>query len=135
MALSVHHLGIAVGDLDASIDQYAALFGAAVEHRETLGDQGVEAASLRIGASRIELLRALGPDTPVGKFLANRGPGLHHVAFEVADLGAELDRLRADGVQLIDEAPRLGLFGLQVAFIHPEATGGVLAEFVGDDSN
>ncbi len=71
----------------------------------------------------------------MGRFLANRGPGLHHVAFEVADLGAELDRLRADGVQLIDESPRVGLFGLQVAFIHPEATGGVLAEFVGDDSN
>ena len=135
MALSVHHLGIAVRDLDASIEQYATLFGATVEHRETVGEQGVEAASLRVGPSRVELLRPLGPDTPVGKFLANRGPGLHHVAFEVADLAAELDRLRADGVHLIDESPRLGLFGLQVAFIHPEATGGVLAEFVGDDSN
>jgi methylmalonyl-CoA/ethylmalonyl-CoA epimerase len=135
MALSVHHVGIAVADLDASIEQYGALFGATVEHRETVGEQGVEAASLRVGASRVELLRPLGPDTPVGKFLANRGPGLHHVAFEVADLAAELDRLRADGVQLIDESPRVGLFGLQVAFIHPEATGGVLAEFVGDDSN
>jgi methylmalonyl-CoA epimerase len=135
MALSVHHLGIAVSDLDASIEQYAALFGATLEHRETVGEQGVEAASLRVGGSRVELLRPLSPDTPVGKFLANRGPGLHHVAFEVADLGAELDRLRADGVRLIDESPRVGLFGLQVAFIHPEATGGVLAEFVGDDSN
>jgi methylmalonyl-CoA/ethylmalonyl-CoA epimerase len=135
MALSVHHVGIAVGDLDASIEQYGALFGATVERRETVAEQGVEAASLRVGASRVELLRPLGPDTPVGKFLANRGPGLHHVAFEVADLGAELDRLRADGVHLIDESPRVGLFGLQVAFIHPEATGGVLAEFVGDDSN
>lgn len=135
MALSIHHLGIAVSDLDASIEQYAALFGATLEHRETVGEQGVEAASLRVGGSRVELLRPLSPDTPVGKFLANRGPGLHHVAFEVADLGAELDRLRADGVQLIDESPRVGLFGLQVAFIHPEATGGVLAEFVGDDSN
>jgi methylmalonyl-CoA epimerase len=135
MALSIHHLGIAVSDLDASIEQYAALFGATLEHRETVGEQGVEAASLRVGGSRVELLRPLSPDTPVGKFLANRGPGLHHVAFEVADLGAELARLRADGVQLIDESPRVGLFGLQVAFIHPEATGGVLAEFVGDDSN
>lgn len=135
MALSIHHVGIAVADLDASIEQYAALFGATVEHRETVGEQGVEASSLRVGASRVELLRPLGPDTPVGKFLANRGPGLHHVAFGVADLGAELDRLRADGVQLIDESPRVGLFGLQVAFIHPEATGGVLAEFVGDESN
>ena len=135
MALNVHHVGIAVADLDASIEQYAALFGATVEHRGTVGEQGVEAASLRVGASRVELLHPLEPDTPVGRFLANRGPGLHHVAFEVADVGAELDRLRADGVQLIDESPRVGLFGLQVAFIHPEATGGVLAEFVGDDSN
>ena len=135
MALSMHHVGIAVADLDASIAQYGALFGATVEHRETVAEQGVEAASLRVGASRVELLRPLGPDTPVGRFLANRGPGLHHVAFEVPDLGAELDRLRADGVHLIDESPRVGLFGLQVAFIHPEATGGVLAEFVGDDSN
>ena len=135
MALNVHHLGVAVADLDASIEQYAALFGATVEHRETVAGQGVEAASLRVGPSRVELLRPLGPETPVGKFLAKRGPGLHHVAFEVADLGAELDRLRAEGVQLIDETPRVGLFGLQVAFVHPEATGGVLAEFVCDDTN
>ena len=130
MALNVHHVGIAVIDLDASIESYRSLFGATVEHRETVEDQGVEAASLQVGTSRIELLRPLGPDTPVGKFLAKRGPGLHHVAFEVADLPAELERLRAGGVQLIDETPRLGLFGHQVAFVHPEATGGVLAEFV-----
>lgn len=135
MALSVHHIGIAVVDLDASIEQYGALFGATVEQRETVEEQGVEAASLRVGSSRVELLRPLGPETPVGRFLTKRGPGLHHVAFEVADLAAELDRLRADGVQLIDEAPRDGLYGLQVAFVHPEAAGGVLAEFVGDDSN
>jgi len=135
MALNVHHVGIAVVDLDASVERYVSLFGATVERRETVEDQGVEAASLRVGSSRIELLRPLGPDTPVGKFLAKRGPGLHHVAFEVADLGAELERLRADGVQLIDETPRRGLFGHQVAFVHPEATGGVLAEFVSDDSN
>jgi methylmalonyl-CoA/ethylmalonyl-CoA epimerase len=127
----VHHIGIAVVDLDASIETYASLFGATPEHRETVAEQGVEAASLRVGGSRIELLRSLGPDTPVGRFLAKRGPGLHHVAFEVADLASELVRLRADGVQLIDEEPRPGLFGLQVAFVHPEATGGVLAEFVG----
>jgi methylmalonyl-CoA/ethylmalonyl-CoA epimerase len=127
----VHHIGIAVVDLDASIETYASLFGATPEHRETVAEQGVEAASLRVGDSRIELLRSLGPDTPVGRFLAKRGPGLHHVAFEVADLASELVRLRADGVQLIDEEPRPGLFGLQVAFVHPEATGGVLAEFVG----
>ena len=135
MALSVHHIGIAVVDLDASIEQYGALFGATVEQREAVEEQGVEAASLRVGSSRVELLRPLGPETPVGRFLTKRGPGLHHVAFEVADLAGELDRLRADGVQLIDEAPRDGLYGLQVAFVHPEATGGVLAEFIGDDSN
>ncbi len=135
MALNVHHVGIAVDDLDASIELYAELFGAAVEHRETVDEQGVEAASLHIGASRLELLRPLGPETPVGRFLTGRGPGLHHVAFEVADLAAELARLRASGVRLIDESPRRGLFGLQVAFVHPEATGGVLAEFVSDDSH
>jgi methylmalonyl-CoA epimerase len=128
----IHHLGVAVDDLDAAIDRYVSLFGATVEHRERVDEQGVEAASLRIGASRLELLEPLGPDTPVGKFLAKRGPGMHHVAFEVDDVAAELERLRSQGAQLIDEAPRRGLFGLQVAFVHPEATGGVLAEFVGD---
>jgi methylmalonyl-CoA/ethylmalonyl-CoA epimerase len=92
----------------------------------------VEAASLAVGGGRLELLQPLAEDTPVGRFLAKRGPGLHHVAFAVDDLAAELDRLRAEGAQLIDETPRLGLFGLEVAFVHPEATGGVLAEFVGD---
>ena len=133
MALNVHHLGIAVDDLDAAILVYTDLFGATLEHRERVEDQGVEAASLQIGDSRIELLQPLDPDTPVGKFLAKRGPGMHHVAFEVEDLAAELDRLRAHGVLLIDEQPRRGMFGLQVAFVHPEATGGVLAEFVSDD--
>jgi methylmalonyl-CoA/ethylmalonyl-CoA epimerase len=129
----VHHLGIAVEDLDAAIANYAALFGAELEHRETVPDQGVEAASLRVGESRIELLSALGPDTPVGKFLAGRGPGMHHVAFEVDDIAAELARLAEAGVRVIDEVPRRGLFGLQVAFVHPEATGGVLAELVSDE--
>jgi methylmalonyl-CoA/ethylmalonyl-CoA epimerase len=130
---SIHHVGIAVDDLDAAIARWTALFGAMLEHRERVEDQGVEAASLRLGDSRIELLAALGPDTPVGKFLAKRGPGVHHVAFEAADLGAELARLKADGVELIDESPRRGMFGLQVAFVHPEATGGVLAEFVSNE--
>jgi methylmalonyl-CoA/ethylmalonyl-CoA epimerase len=133
MALNVHHLGIAVDDLDAAILVYADLFGATVEHRERVDDQGVEAVSLRVGESRIELLQPLGPDTPVGRFLAKRGPGMHHMAFEVEDLPAELNRLRAHDVLLIDEQPRRGMFGLQVAFVHPEATGGVLAEFVSDD--
>jgi methylmalonyl-CoA epimerase len=128
-----HHLGIAVEDLDAAIANYATLFGAELEHRETVPDQGVEAASLRVGESRIELLRALGPDTPVGKFLAGRGPGMHHVAFQVDNIAEELARLAAAGVRLIDEVPRRGLFGLQVAFVHPEATGGVLAELVSDE--
>jgi methylmalonyl-CoA/ethylmalonyl-CoA epimerase len=133
MALNVHHLGIAVEDLDAAILVYSDLFGAKLEHREHVEDQGVEAASLRVGESRIELLQPLGPDTPVGRFLAKRGPGMHHMAFEVEDLAAELERLRAHDVLLIDEEPRRGMFGLQVAFVHPEATGGVLAEFVSDD--
>jgi methylmalonyl-CoA/ethylmalonyl-CoA epimerase len=133
VALNVHHLGIAVEDLDEAILVYADLFGATLEHRERVEDQGVEAASLWVGDSRIELLQALGPDTPVGKFVAKRGPGMHHVAFEVDNLAAELKRLKAHDVVLIDEVPRRGLFGLQVAFIHPEATGGVLAEFVSDD--
>jgi methylmalonyl-CoA/ethylmalonyl-CoA epimerase len=134
MALSVHHLGIAVADLDAAVRVYSELFGATLEHRERVDDQGVEAASLRVGASRIELLEPLGPETPVGRFLAKRGPGMHHVAFQVEDVAAELERLRALDVQLVDEQPRRGLFGLQVAFVHPEATGGVLAEFVSDGS-
>jgi methylmalonyl-CoA epimerase len=132
-ALEVHHIGIAVDDLDAAIERYIALFGAVLAHRERVEDQGVEAASLHVGPSRIELLASLGPETPVGKFLAKRGPGMHHVAFEVADVAAELRRLKADGVELIDEEPRRGLFGLQVAFVHPESTGGVLAEFIGND--
>jgi methylmalonyl-CoA epimerase len=129
-AAGIHHLGVAVDDLDAAVATYSRLFGARLEHRDTVADQGVEAASMRVGDGRVELLSALGPETPVGKFLAKRGPGMHHVAFEVDDVAAELDRLAADGTQLIDERPRPGLFGLQVAFVHPEATGGVLAELV-----
>jgi methylmalonyl-CoA/ethylmalonyl-CoA epimerase len=133
MALSVHHVGIAVDDLDGAILVYADLFGAELEHRQEVPDQGVEAASLTAGTGRIELLRPLAEDTPVGRFIAKRGPGMHHVAFLVDDVAAELARLKAHDVLLIDEEPRRGLFGLQVAFVHPEATGGVLAEFVSDD--
>ncbi len=133
MPRGIHHVGVAVDDLDAAIERWTSLFGATLEHRETVDEQGVEAAALRVGESRIELLCPLGPDTPVGRFLARRGPGMHHVALAVDDVAAELDRLRAQGVKLIDERPHVGLFGLQVAFVHPEATGGVLAEFVGDD--
>jgi methylmalonyl-CoA/ethylmalonyl-CoA epimerase len=133
VANQIHHLGIAVLSLDAAIATYEQLFGARLEHRETLPDQGVEAASLKVGDNRIELLHALGPETPVGRFLASRGPGMHHVAFQVDNLDAELARLTAEGARLIDEKPRRGLFGLQVAFVHPESTGGVLAELVSDE--
>jgi methylmalonyl-CoA/ethylmalonyl-CoA epimerase len=126
----IHHLGVAVDNLDTALSTYDRLFGAELEHRETLEEQGVEAASLRIGADRVELLAALGEDTPVGKFLSKRGPGMHHVAFEVDDVGAALDELAAEGAELIDARPRRGLFGLQVAFVHPDAVHGVLAEIV-----
>ncbi len=130
--LGIHHIGVAVEELDGAIETYAHLFGATVEHRAVVPAQGVEAASLRVGDGRVELLLALGPDTPVGRFMAKRGPGMHHVAFTVGDLAGELARLQADGVELIDTSPREGLFGLQVAFVHPQATGGVLAELVSD---
>jgi methylmalonyl-CoA/ethylmalonyl-CoA epimerase len=126
----IHHLGVAVDDLDRALTTYERLFGARVEHRETVPEQGVEAASLRIGSDRVELLAALGEDTPVGRFLAKRGPGMHHVAYEVDDVGAALDELAAEGAELIDEQPRRGLFGLEVAFVHPDAVHGVLAEIV-----
>jgi methylmalonyl-CoA/ethylmalonyl-CoA epimerase len=126
----IHHLGVAVDDLDSGLATYERLFGAELEHRETLEEQGVEAASLRIGSDRVELLAALGAETPVGKFLSKRGPGMHHVAYEVDDVGAALDELAAEGAELIDERPRRGLFGLEVAFVHPDAVHGVLAEIV-----
>ena len=129
-ARGIHHLGIAVDDLDAALSTYERLFGARVEHRATVEAQGVRAASLRIGDGRVELLEPLGDDTPVGRFLAKRGPGMHHVAFEVTDLPAALADLAGAGADLIDEAPREGLFGLEVAFIHPDSVHGVLAEVV-----
>ena len=129
-AKGIHHLGVAVEDLDEAVETYRSVFGAELEHREPVPAQGVEAAAVRVGASRVELLRALGADTPVGKFLANRGPGMHHVAYEVADLRGELRQLAEQGVELIDEEPHEGLFGLEVAFVHPHATHGVLAELV-----
>ena len=126
----VHHLGFAVADLDEAIDTYARLFGATLEHRDALSDQGVEAASVLVGDDRIELLAAAGADTPVGRFVAKRGPGMHHVAYEVQDVSAALSRLVASGAELIDEVPRRGLFGLQVAFVHPDSVHGVLTEVV-----
>ena len=126
----IHHLGVVVEDLDEAVATYERLFGAALERRETVPEQGVEAASLRIGSDRVELLASLGEDTPIGKFLAKRGPGMHHVAYEVDDVGAAIDELAAEGAELIDDAPRRGLFGLEVAFVHPDAVHGVLAEIV-----
>jgi methylmalonyl-CoA/ethylmalonyl-CoA epimerase len=130
---AIHHLGVAVDDLDAAVSTYERLFEASLEHRAIVDEQGVEAAALRVGASRVELLAALGDDTPVGRFLATRGPGMHHVAYEVDDVGAELAELARAGAELIDAAPRRGLFGLEVAFVHPDAVHGVLSELVASE--
>jgi methylmalonyl-CoA epimerase len=129
-ARGIHHLGVAVVDLDEAVDTYARLFGGVIEHRARVDAQGVEAASIRVGAGRVELLAPLGDDTPVGKFLAGRGPGMHHVAYEVDDIRAALSSLEAEGAELIDAQPRHGLFGLEVAFVHPDSVHGVLAEVV-----
>ena len=131
-ARAIHHLGVAVDDLDAAVATYERFFGAELEHRETVTDQGVEAASLRVGDSRVELLASLGEETPIGKFLAKRGPGMHHVAYEVDDIRSSLAELAGAGAELIDAEPRPGLFGLQVAFVHPDSVHGVLAELVSD---
>jgi methylmalonyl-CoA/ethylmalonyl-CoA epimerase len=127
---SVHHVGLAVDDLDCALDTYERLFGARLEQRSRVEEQGVEAASIRVGQSRLELLGALGHDTPVGRFLAKRGPGMHHVAYEVDDIGVALAHLSDSGAELIDETPRQGMFGLEVAFVHPGSVHGVLSEVV-----
>jgi methylmalonyl-CoA epimerase len=129
-ARGIHHIGVAVDDLDEALATYERLFDADVEHRATVEDQGVRAASLRIGDGRVELLEPLGEDTPVGRFLAKRGPGMHHVAYEVADLNATIADLANAGADLIDAEPREGLFGLEVAFVHPDSVHGVLSEVV-----
>ena len=129
-ARSIHHLGVAVSDLDEALGTYTRLFGAELEHRATVPEQGVEAAAVLVGSGRVELLAPLGDDTPVGKFLTSRGPGMHHVAFEVADVHAALESLKREGAELVDAAPHPGLFGLEVAFIHPDSVHGVLAEVV-----
>ena len=128
--LGIHHLGVAVADLDEAIDTYRRLFGAELEHRDVVADQGVEAASLLTGESRVELLAPTVDDSPVGRFLARRGPGMHHVAYEVNDIDAALAELSAAGAELADAKPRRGLFGLQVAFVHPDSVHGVLTEVV-----
>src|ERR671931_720078 len=129
-ALGIHHLGVAVEDLDEALSTYERLFGAEVEHRATVPDQGVEAAAVLVGTGRVELLASLGAETPVGKFLASRGPGMHHVAYEVDDLRETLAHSARSGAELIDDEPRQGLFGLEVAFVHPHAVHGVLSEVV-----
>jgi methylmalonyl-CoA epimerase len=129
-ARGIHHVGVVVTDLDEAVRTYERLFGGRLEHRARVEEQGVEAATIRVGDARIELLAALGDDTPVGRFLAKRGPGMHHVAYEVDDVAASLSELAAAGVELIDSEPRQGLFGLEVAFVHPESVHGVLSEVV-----
>ena len=126
----VDHVGIAVRDLEASIAFYKRTFGVEVAHRETVEDQGVEEALFKVGESYIQLLRPLGPETPVGKFLDKRGEGVHHVGYGVRDLKATLEHLKAEGVPLIDEEPRPGSRGTTVAFVHPKGVGGVLVELV-----
>ncbi len=130
VARGIHHLGVAVHDLDEALETYVRLFGAELEHRALVGNQGVEAAAVLVGSGRVELLAPLEEDTPVGRFLANRGPGMHHIAYEVDDVCAALGELEGAGAELIDREPRAGLFGLQVAFVHPDAVHGVLSEVV-----
>src|SRR5262249_59962823 len=124
----IHHLGVAVADLEDAVSTYERLFGASLESREMLLDQGVSAASVLVGGDRIELLEPTGDDTPVGRFIANRGPGMHHVAYEVGDVAAVLRELQTAGAELIDTEPRLGLYGMQIAFVHPHRVHRVLTE-------
>jgi methylmalonyl-CoA/ethylmalonyl-CoA epimerase len=129
-ARGIHHLGVAVEDIDEALGTYERLFGAELEHRATVPEQGVEAAAVLVGSGRVELLRPLEEDSPVGRFLAKRGPGMHHVAFEVADIHTALESLKLEGAELVDPEPHEGLFGLEVAFVHPDSVHGVLAEVV-----
>jgi methylmalonyl-CoA/ethylmalonyl-CoA epimerase len=126
----IDHVGIAVTELDAAVQTYGETFGMELVHREVIADQGVEVALLEVGDEHIELLAPLAQDTPVGRFLARRGPGIHHVAYRVGDIDATLAELRARDVEMIDTSPRIGLRASRVAFVHPRATGGVLTEIV-----
>jgi methylmalonyl-CoA/ethylmalonyl-CoA epimerase len=126
----IDHVGVAVADLEAAIALYESTLGMRLVHRETVDSQGVEAALLDVGDGHIELLRPLGPETVVGRFIEKRGEGLHHIAYRVSDIDATLARLREAGVGLIDEEARIGIRGSRVAFLHPRATGGVLTELV-----
>jgi methylmalonyl-CoA/ethylmalonyl-CoA epimerase len=130
MFAQIDHVGVAVDDLDAAIALHEDAYGMALAHREVVEEQGVEAVLLDVGRSHVELLRPLQPDTAVGRFLASRGPGLHHVAYRVDDIEAALADLRDRGLRLIDETPRVGIRESRVAFIHPQSAGGVLTEIV-----
>jgi methylmalonyl-CoA/ethylmalonyl-CoA epimerase len=130
MLAEIDHVGVAVEDIGATLALYRDLLGMPLVHRETVADQGVDAALLDVGHGHVELLQPLGPDTAVGKFLARRGPGLHHVAYRVSSIEDTLTALTAAGVRLIDERPRTGIRGSRVAFVHPSGTGGVLTEIV-----
>jgi methylmalonyl-CoA/ethylmalonyl-CoA epimerase len=126
----VDHIGVAVEDIDASLQLYERDYGMTLVHRETVADQGVEAALLDVGENHIELLAATGPDTPVGRFIAKKGPGMHHVAYQVDDIEATLAALKEAGLKLIDETPRIGIRNSRVAFVHPKSAGGLLTEIV-----
>jgi methylmalonyl-CoA/ethylmalonyl-CoA epimerase len=130
MFARIDHIGVAVEDLDAAIALYDDSLALELVHRETVEAQGVEAVLLDVGENHVELLRPLSPDTPVGKFLAKRGPGLHHVAYQTADIEATLEQLKGAGMRLIDESPRTGIRNSKVAFLHPASSGGVLTEIV-----
>jgi methylmalonyl-CoA epimerase len=129
--LGVHHVALAVEDLDAALETYRRFFGAEVEVADRMEEQGVDAVYLRVGEGRVELVSPLGPDTPVGRFLEKRGPGMHHVAFEVDDVQGAVEELARRGATVIEPGPRPGLAGKQVAFVHPDSLHGVLAEVVG----
>jgi methylmalonyl-CoA/ethylmalonyl-CoA epimerase len=126
----IDHVGVAVEDLDAALKLYEGALGMPLVHRETVTEQGVEAVLLDVGDGHVELLAPLGEETPVGKFLARKGPGLHHVAYAVADIEAALAELSGSGIELIDSEPRIGIRQSRVAFLHPRSTGGVLTEIV-----
>jgi methylmalonyl-CoA/ethylmalonyl-CoA epimerase len=126
----IDHIGVAVDDLDEAIALYEERLGMPLQHRETVEEQGVEVVLLGVGDAHVELLRPLGPDTAVGKFLERSGPGLHHVAYGTDDIDSALEAVRGAGLQLIDERPRIGIRGSRVAFLHPKSTGGVLTELV-----
>jgi methylmalonyl-CoA/ethylmalonyl-CoA epimerase len=132
MLIEIDHVAIAVRDLGAAIDYYRETFGALVEHREIVESDGVETVMFEVGESRIELLGSLGPDSKIAGFLEKRGGGIHHVAYGVDDVQANLDRLAAQGVKLLDTRPRPGAGGKLVAFVHPKAVGGVLTELCMD---